>query len=56
MRGSGARRTPAGIASVPGGLIYVTEVFTAYDSMTPLGDLSAYGIAVPNVLYSIAYF
>ena len=47
---------PAGIASVPGGLIYVTEVFTAYDSMTPLGDLSAYGIAVPNVLYSIAYF
>jgi Flp pilus assembly protein TadG len=47
---------PAGIASVPGGMIYVTEVYTAYDSMTPLGDLRDYGIPVPNVLYSIAYF
>jgi Flp pilus assembly protein TadG len=47
---------PTGIASVPGGMIYVTEVYTAYDSMTPLGDLRDYGIPVPNVLYSIAYF
>ena len=47
---------PAGIASVPGGLIYVTEVYTSYDSMTPLGNLRDYNIPVPTVLYSIAYF
>jgi Flp pilus assembly protein TadG len=47
---------PTGIASVPGGLIYVTEVYTSYDSMTPLGNLRDYNIPVPNVLYSIAYF
>jgi Flp pilus assembly protein TadG len=47
---------PTGIASVPGGMIYVTEVYTSYDSMTPLGNLRDYNIPVPNVLYSIAYF
>ena len=44
---------PAGIASVPGGMIYVTEVYTTYTPMTPLAN---FGIAIPPVLYSIAYF
>lgn len=44
---------PAGIASVPGGMIYVTEVYTTYTPMTPLNN---FGITVPSVLYSIAYF
>ena len=44
---------PAGIASVPGGMIYVTEVYTTYTPMTPLSN---FGITIPPVLYSIAYF
>jgi Flp pilus assembly protein TadG len=44
---------PPGIASVPGGMVYVTEVYTTYTSMTPLAN---FGVAVPSVLYSIAYF
>jgi Flp pilus assembly protein TadG len=44
---------PAGIASVPGGMIYVTEVYTTYTPLTPLAN---FGISMPLVLYSIAYF
>ena len=44
---------PTGIASDPGGMIYVTEVFTSY---TPLTPLTNFGITIPPVLYSIAYF
>jgi Flp pilus assembly protein TadG len=44
---------PTGIASVPGGMIYVTEVYTTYSAVTPLSN---FGIAIPSVLYSIAYF
>jgi len=44
---------PAGIASVPGGMIYVTEVYTTYTPMTPLVN---FGIPIPPVLYSIAFF
>ena len=44
---------PAGIASVPGGMIYVTEVFTTYTALTPLTN---FGITLPPVLYSIAFF
>ena len=44
---------PPGIAGVPGGMIYVTEVYTTYTPMTPLNN---FGVTVPSVLYSIAYF
>ncbi len=44
---------PAGIAAVPGGMIYVTEVYTTYTAVTPLTN---FGITIPPVLYSIAYF
>ncbi len=44
---------PAGIGSVPGGMIYVTEVYTTYTALTPLAN---FGITIPPVLYSIAYF
>ena len=35
---------PAGIAWVPGGMIYVTEVYTTYTPMTPLSN---FGITMP---------
>ena len=44
---------PSGIASVPGGMIYVTEVYSTYETLTPVRNL---GIPLPEVLYSIAYF
>jgi Flp pilus assembly protein TadG len=44
---------PAGIGAVPGGMIYVTEVYTTYTPLTPLAN---FGITTPPVLYSIAYF
>jgi hypothetical protein len=37
----------------PGGLLYVTEIFTTHTLITPFNRL---GITVPNRLYSIAYF
>jgi hypothetical protein len=36
-----------------GGMIYVTEVFTSHPLITPL---DRFGVTVPSVLYSIAYF
>jgi Flp pilus assembly protein TadG len=52
---SGLRVTnaPAGIAGVPGSMIYVTEVYTTYNVITPVRNL---GIPIPTSLYSIAYF
>jgi Flp pilus assembly protein TadG len=44
---------PADIAGVPGSMIYVTEVYTTYNVMTPVRNL---GIPIPTTLYSIAYF
>jgi Flp pilus assembly protein TadG len=44
---------PAGIAAEPGGMIYVTEVYTTYTTLTPVRNL---GVPIPTVLYSIAYF
>jgi Flp pilus assembly protein TadG len=44
---------PAGIAAEPGGMIYVTEVYTTYTTITPVRNL---GVPIPTVLYSIAYF
>ena len=36
-----------------GGMIYVTEVFTRHQLLTPLAN---WGLRMPNTLYSIAYF
>ena len=44
---------PAYLDVTRGGLVYVTEIFTNHDLLTPL-DL--FGVTVPNTLYSIAYF
>jgi hypothetical protein len=38
---------------VNGGFLYVTEIYTKHDLITPL---NRFGITVPNQLYSIAYF
>jgi TadE-like protein len=37
----------------PGGMLYVTEIYTAHPLITPLDRL---GIKLPTTLYSIAYF
>ena len=43
---------PANIIA-PGGMLYVTEVFTRHTLITPFDK---FGVTVPNTLYSIAYF
>jgi Flp pilus assembly protein TadG len=47
---------PAGLATFPGATIYVTEIYTTHPLITPLDNLSKFGIQVPSILYSIAYF
>ena len=44
---------PAGLLPVPGSLVYVTEVFSRHQRLTPLDQ---FGIAFPTTLSSIAYF
>ena len=44
---------PANLVVVRGGMIYVTEVFSKHPLITPFDQ---WGITVPNMLYSIAYF
>jgi hypothetical protein len=44
---------PADLIAARGGMIYVTEIYTQHDLLTPLGH---WGISVPTTLYSIAYF
>ena len=44
---------PAGLMMDRGNTIYVTEIYTRHDLLTPL---SGFGVTVPNTLYSIAYF
>ena len=44
---------PANLLVVAGGMTYVTEVYTTHGLVTPL---DRFGIALPNRLYSIAYF
>jgi TadE-like protein len=44
---------PPNLIGVPGGLIFVTEIYTRHKLITPLDRL---GITVPQTLYSIAYF
>jgi hypothetical protein len=44
---------PASLTLDSGNTIYVTEIFTRHDLITPL---SGFGVTVPSTLYSIAYF
>jgi len=44
---------PADLVLVRGGLLYVTEIYTRHDLITPL---DGFGITMPETLYSIAYF
>lgn len=44
---------PAGLLVNPGGLIYVTEVYSKHTLITPFDH---FGVTVPDTLYSIAYF
>jgi hypothetical protein len=44
---------PASLIGPRGGMIYVTEVYTAHDLITPL---AGFGVTAPSTLYSIAYF
>jgi hypothetical protein len=44
---------PANLVSVPGGMIYVTEIYTRHTLITPF---NRFGVSVPQTLYSIAYF
>ncbi|HEY7499796.1 MAG TPA: TadE/TadG family type IV pilus assembly protein [Vicinamibacterales bacterium] len=48
---------PPNVITVPGGMIYVTEVYQAFDTMTPVQGLAGImRVPLPPVLYSIAYF
>jgi len=44
---------PAGLTVGTGSMVYVTEVFSQHELITPFDK---FGITVPNMLYSIAYF
>jgi hypothetical protein len=44
---------PGNIVLVPGALLYVTEIYTSHDLITPL---DRFGITFPGTLYSIALF
>jgi hypothetical protein len=44
---------PGNLDVTRGGLLYVTEIFTTHDLLTPL---DRFGVTVPSTLYSIAYF
>jgi hypothetical protein len=44
---------PADLITPRGGTIYVTEIFTSHDVLTPLAN---FGVPIPRTLYSIAYF
>ena len=44
---------PPTVLLAPGGMVYVTEVYTKHSSITPL---EGFGLALPETLYSIAYF
>jgi hypothetical protein len=44
---------PPGLVVGTGSMVYVAEVFTSHELITPF---DRFGVTVPNVLYSIAYF
>ena len=47
---------PDSLINVNGGFLYVTEIFTRHNLITPLDRLMPYGVTLPRTLYSIAYF
>ena len=57
-KGSGANKVslPSTTTTIPppGGTVYVTEIYSSYSPITPLGAFVK--IAVPSTLYDIAYF
>jgi len=50
---SGLRVGNLPVTLTTGGTLYITEVFTRHVTLTPL---AAFGVTVPNQLYSVAYF
>jgi hypothetical protein len=44
---------PTNLVPSPGGMIYITEIFSRHNRITPL---DRFGVLVPQTLYSIAYF
>ena len=44
---------PNNLITVPGGFIYVVEVYTQHELITPF---DRFGVSVPDTLYSIAFF
>ena len=44
---------PAGMTVLLGGMVYVTEIYSQHPMITPF---DRFGITMPQVLYSIAYF
>jgi TadE-like protein len=44
---------PAGLAAVPGSMIYVAEIYSTHTAITPLGN---FGVTVPARFYAISYF
>jgi TadE-like protein len=44
---------PTDLVQSPGGMVYVTELYTAHTLITPLNN---FGVTLPSTLYSIAYF
>jgi hypothetical protein len=44
---------PPNLDLIEGGMLYVTEVYTTHPLLTPL---DRFGVALPDRLYSIAYF
>lgn len=47
---------PSSMIAVDGGLMYVTEIFTRHELITPFDRLRGLGTRLPTTLYSIAYF
>lgn len=47
---------PNTLIAVEGGLMYVTEIYTQHQLITPVDRLRQWGFSVPTQLYSIAYF
>jgi TadE-like protein len=44
---------PAGITLTTGGTLYITEIYVQHELITPFDK---FGVTVPKILYSIAYF
>ena len=44
---------PANLITPRGGMVYVTEIYTTHQLLTPIAN---WGVSVPTTLYSIAYF